>query len=126
MSAWADILGYSPSVRRGPLVVISGTGSVDEQGNVLHLGDSAGQARLCLERIAGRLREAGASVSDVVSTRVYLAHGADWEAVASCHGDVFRNTRPACTMIRAELLDPAFLVEIEALAWISSDNDHQP
>src|SRR3954465_12966091 len=115
---WHAVIGFSPVAQRGPLMAISGTGPLGDGGLVVPGGGSGEQARRCLGRIEARVTAAGGSLADVVLTRIYVTHEADWEAVGRVHGEFFGDLRPGCTMIRAEMMDPAFLVEIEALAWV--------
>lgn len=110
--------GYSRAVRVGDAIYVSGTTASDASGAVQHPGDAAAQTRYILRKIEAALAEAGATLADVVRTRIYVRHIADWEAVARAHGDVFGAIRPANTLIRAEMIDPAMLVEIEAEALL--------
>ncbi len=113
---WEAMAGYSRAVRVGDAIYVSGTTASDASGAVQHPGDAAAQTRYILRKIEVALAEAGATLADVVRTRIYVRHIADWEAVARVHGDVFGTIRPANTLIRAEMIDPAMLVEIEAEA----------
>jgi enamine deaminase RidA (YjgF/YER057c/UK114 family) len=115
---WEALAGYSRAIRVGGAVYVSGTTASDASGAVQSPGDAAGQARYILQKIAGALAEAGASIDDVVRTRVFVRNIDDWEAVARVHGEVFGGVRPANTLVRAEMIDPAMLVEIEAEALI--------
>ena len=120
-AGWQDAAGYSRAVRRGNVVVVSGTTAHGPDGAALHPGDTAGQAKVCLSRIERALTALGATLADVVRTGVYLAPGASWEQAASAHHDVFADIRPANTMLYvAELIGDGFLVEIEAQAVVSS------
>ena len=114
---WMEVIGFGPVVRRGPLVVVAGTGPIGEDGAVFAKGDSGAQTRRVLERIAERLESVGAGISAVVQTRVMISHEADWKAVGRAHGEVFKDVKPVTTMAYADLLDPDFLVEIDATAW---------
>ncbi|MCY3573389.1 MAG: RidA family protein [Chloroflexi bacterium] len=115
------IAGYSRAVRLGNLIHVSGTTATDGAATVVGIGDSAAQTAFILKKIESALREAGASLSDVVRTRVYLAPDADWEAVARVHGEVFGEIRPANTLLYvAALVGSDYLVEIEAEAIIAS------
>lgn len=116
---WEGMAGYSRAVRVGANVYVSGTTASDASGTVQHLGDAGGQARYVIRKIEAALKEAGASLSDVVRTRVFVRDLADWEAVARAHGELFGAIRPANTLVRAELIDPQMLVEIEAEAVIA-------
>jgi enamine deaminase RidA (YjgF/YER057c/UK114 family) len=116
---WEAIAGYSRAVRVGNLVYVAGTTAADASGAVQHLGDAAGQTVYILRKIEAALAEAGATLADVVRTRMFVRDLADWEAVGRAHGSVFGTTRPASTLVRAELIRPEMLVEIEVDAVIS-------
>jgi enamine deaminase RidA (YjgF/YER057c/UK114 family) len=116
---WEAMAGYSRAVRVGSHVYVSGTTAADASGAVQSPGDAAGQTRYVLNKIAAALHEAGASLEDVVRTRIFVRNIEDWQAVAQAHGEVFSAIRPACTLVRAELIDPAMLVEIEAEAVVT-------
>lgn len=108
-SAFEQSIGYSRAVRKGDFVFVSGTTAPG--------ADAAEQAREVFRRIEAALTEAGASLSDVVRTRVYLADIADFDAVGAVHGEVFGDIRPALTLLHVlPFLDPAMLVEIELVA----------
>jgi enamine deaminase RidA (YjgF/YER057c/UK114 family) len=117
---WEAMAGYSRAVRVGDRVFVSGTTASDADGALQHPGDPAGQTRYILQKIARALAEAGASLEDVVRTRVFVSDIAHWEPVARAHGEVFGAIRPANTLVRAELITPGMLVEIEADAIIGS------
>lgn len=119
---WSEVVGYSRAVRVGSTVWVSGTIALDEDGGLAPIGDADGQARRCLEIIERALEEAGARLTDVVRTRMYVTNLHDWEAVGRAHGEVFADVRPATTLVEvAGLVDPAALVEIEALAVLPAD-----
>jgi enamine deaminase RidA (YjgF/YER057c/UK114 family) len=113
------IAGYSRAVRVGDRVLVSGTTASGPSGPVA-VGDAGGQARFILDRIEGALRELGASVKDVVRTRIYVRRIEDWETVARVHGERFGEVRPANTLVQAALVHPDLLVEIEAEAVIGA------
>jgi enamine deaminase RidA (YjgF/YER057c/UK114 family) len=115
-SPFEPIIGFSRAVRAGNTVHVSGTGPVGADE-----ADAATQTRHVLSIIAAVLEQAGAQLTDVVRTRIYLTHLEDWEAVGRVHGDFFGKVRPAATMlVVAKLLNPSWRVEIEADAVISN------
>jgi enamine deaminase RidA (YjgF/YER057c/UK114 family) len=116
-SPFEPTIGFSRAVRVGRRVLVSGTGPVMARGPCPD--GAADQARRCLEIIAAALAEAGASLDDVVRTRMYVTSAADADAVGSVHGELLGHVRPAATMVVvAGLLDPAWKVEIEAEAVV--------
>jgi enamine deaminase RidA (YjgF/YER057c/UK114 family) len=116
---WEQMAGYSRAVRVGRQIFVSGTTASDASGAVQHGGDAAAQARYIIRKIEAALVEAGASLADVVRTRIYVREIADWPAVSRAHGELFGAIRPACTLVRAELIEPEMLVEIEAEAVVT-------
>lgn len=116
---WEAEAGYSRAVRRGNIIMVSGTTAHGPDGTVLHAGDTGAQASLCLQRIARAITALGGSLEDVVRTGVYLAPGASWDQAAAAHREVFDAIRPANTMLYvAGLIGDGFLVEIEAYAVV--------
>ena len=115
-SEWGAKIGYSRAVRAGNLIIVSGTSAGGPSG-VLHKGDAEGQADIVLSRIGDALFELGATLDDVVETRVFLRDMTDWQAVGRAHARAFATTRPATTLLQAgALIDPDMLVEIAATA----------
>jgi enamine deaminase RidA (YjgF/YER057c/UK114 family) len=112
---WERTVGYSRAVRVGDHVHVSGTAPVMPDG-ADPPPDAYGQARRCLEIILAALAEAGARPRDVVRTRIYLTRAEDIDEVGRAHAEVFGDARPATTGVVVELLDPRWLVEIEAEA----------
>ena len=118
-SPYEPVVGFSRAVRVGEHVYVAGTAPVMPDG-ADPPGDAYGQARRCLEIISSALEEAGASIADVVRTRVYLVRVDDFEEVGRAHGELFRDVRPAnTTLLAGGLLDSRWLVEIEAEAVVS-------
>ena len=117
---WEPIVGYSRAVRMENTVYVSGTTATDETGAVVARVDSYGQARQTLRNIERALAAAGATMADVVRTRIFVTDITQWESIARAHGEVFGVIRPATTMVEVRrLIDPAMLVEIEAEAVIA-------
>ena len=114
---WEAIAGYARAVRVGNRVLVSGTTASGPDGTV-GVGDPAAQTRFVLDRIERALVELGASLHDVVRTRIFVRRIEDWEAVARVHGERFGEIRPANTLVQAQLVGDDLLVEIEAEAEI--------
>lgn len=115
---WEPVIGYSRVVVAGPLVFVAGTtGTVD--GRVVGEGSPYAQARQAFRNVGTALASAGAALSDVVQTRIFVTDIARWEEVARAHREVFGDARPVTAMVGvAALIDPAMLVEVEAVAYV--------
>jgi enamine deaminase RidA (YjgF/YER057c/UK114 family) len=119
---WEEIVGYSRAVRVGDIIEVAGTTAVNEHGQVVGVHDPAEQTRYIFSKIEKALIEAGATLTDVVRTRMFVTDITQWEAIGRVHGEIFRAIKPAATMVEVKaLIGPDLLVEIEATALVAEE-----
>ena len=115
---WEPVVGYSRAVRAGDWIHVAGTTAADASGQVLGVGDAYAQTVHALRTVAAALAQAGATMNDVVRTRMFVTDISRWEEYGRAHGEIFRTVLPAATMVEVtRLIDPAMMIEIEVDAF---------
>ena len=117
---WEDKVAYSRAVKIGNVIEVSGTAAVNV-GEIVGKGNAYEQTKFVIQKIEKALKEAGASLKDVIRTRIYVTDISKWEEIGRAHGEFFREIKPATTMVEVKaLIDPDLLVEIEATAVVGN------
>ncbi len=117
---WEDIVGYSRAVKIGNIIEVTGTVAVDDNSNLVGGNDAYEQTKFIIQKIEKVLEKAGASLKDVVRTRMFVTDISRWEEYGRAHGEFFKNIKPCTTMVEvSKLIAPEYLIEIEATAVIS-------
>lgn len=117
---WEDIVGYSRAVKIGNVIEVTGTVAVDDLGKLVGGNSAYEQTKFIIQKIERVLQRAGASLNDVVRTRMFVTDISQWEEYGKAHGEFFRDIKPCTTMVEiSKLISPEYLIEIEATAIIN-------
>ena len=117
---WENLVGYSRAVKTGNIIEVTGTVAVDDNSNLVGGNDAYEQTKFIIQKIETVLQRAGASLKDVVRTRMFVTDISRWEEYGKAHGEFFKDIRPCTTMVEvSKLISPEYLIEIEATAIIS-------
>ena len=117
---WEDVVGYSRAVRIGNVIEVAGTTAVDDRNEIVGVNNPYEQTKYILGKIEKALTEAGASMKDVVRTRMFVTDISKWEEIGRAHGEYFKDVKPAASMIEVKgLITPGLLIEIEVTAIVS-------
>lgn len=118
---WEDIVGYSRAIKIGNIVEVTGTVAADDNSNLVGGNDAYEQTRFIIQKIEAVLQRAGASLKDVVRTRMFVTDISRWEEYGKAHGEFFKDIKPCTTMVEVnKLISSEYLIEIEATAILSS------
>ena len=119
---WESIVGYSRAVRIGNIIEVGGTVAVNENNETVGINNAYEQTKFIIEKIEIVLKQAGASLSNVTRTRMFVTDISQWEEYGRAHGEFFKEIRPCTSMVEVKsLIDPEYLIEIEATAYISDE-----
>ena len=117
---WETVVGYSRAVKVGNVIEVSGTVAVDESGTLIGEGDAYLQTKFIIQKIEAVLLQAGASLTDVVRTRMFVTDISQWEAIGRAHGEAFSQIKPCTSMLEVQrMIQPEYLVEIEVTAILT-------
>ena len=117
---WEDVVGYSRAVKFGNVIEVTGTVAVDENNNLIGGNNAYDQTKFIIQKIETVLQKAGASLKDVVRTRMFVTDISKWQEYGKAHGEFFKDIRPCTTMVEvSKLISPEYLIEIEATAIVS-------
>jgi enamine deaminase RidA (YjgF/YER057c/UK114 family) len=123
---WEDIVGYSRAVRIGNIIEVTGTVAVDDNSNLVGGNNAYEQAKFAIQKIEAVLQRAGASLSDVVRTRMFVTDISRWEEYGKAHGEFFKDIKPCTSMIEVKgLISPEYLIEIEATAVVKNTGEEE-